>query len=147
MPRYVLDFTILLELADPHSAWKEAARQTIDDIQRQGHTCVAFDHGYAQLWSTLTRPAMMNGHDLSPEEARAAIDALRAEFQPLGASVGDHWLDVATENGLVGNDVHVARMLAAMKASGATHLLTASPPVLPARSGIEVVLFDPAVTA
>lgn len=145
MATYLLDYDILIELHDPSSVWHQSVKDAVDALVAEGHVCLIEGRMLPDLWSLLTRPAMLNGHDLSPEAAAAHLDALRARFTILTDPPAEAWIACARTYRLVGDDVRQAQLLAAMRAAGATHLLTITPPYLPDSCGIEPVVLDPVI--
>jgi predicted nucleic acid-binding protein len=79
-----------------------------------------------EFWVVATRPREQNGLGLSAVEAQARLD----EFQKLFTLKTDRpeiyaeWKQLVTQHSVMGKPAHDARIAAAMKVHGITHLLT-----------------------
>lgn len=73
-----------------------------------------------------TRPTTVNGLGKTAAEAMAELVSLKTLFSRLDEprSIYDVWEQLVTRTPVVGKNAHDARLVAAMKVHGLTHLLT-----------------------
>lgn len=94
-----------------------------------------------ELWVVATRPVDVNGLGWSVEQTRNVIDQLIERF-PVSEEIPQifsTWLILVTENQIQGKRTHDARIVAAMLASGISHVLTLNPTDFSGIPGIAVV--------
>jgi predicted nucleic acid-binding protein len=74
----------------------------------------------------MTRPLARNGLGLTVAEAEHEVHAIEAgmSFLPDGESVYQAWRRIIVQHGVLGVQVHDARLAAAMYVHGVDHILT-----------------------
>lgn len=125
-PAYLADTNILLRLArrdDPDYSVVRAALQT---LQRQGASFCYTAQNLVEFWNVATRPKDRNGFGLSVAEADNEAQLIEGElvFLPDNEQVHREWRRLVVVYGVLGVQVHDARLVAAMHVHGVTHLLT-----------------------
>jgi predicted nucleic acid-binding protein len=124
--RCLVDTNILLRMTrrlDPQHKVVAAALARLAE-QR---TALCYTHqNIAELWNTMTRPAERNGLGLSVAEAEREVLAIEAGMSllPEDERVYHEWRQIVVRHGVMGVQVHDARLAAAMYVHGVRHILT-----------------------
>src|ERR1035438_8004500 len=112
----LVDTNILLRMtrrADPEHALVDSA---LARLASQG-TVLHYTHqNIAELWNAMTRPLARNGLGLTGVEAGMS-------FLPDGEGVYRVWRRIIVQHGILGVQVHDARLAAAMYVHGVGHIL------------------------
>ena len=90
-------------------------------------TALCYTHqNIAELWNTMTRPAERNGLGLSVAEAEQEVLAIEAGMSllPENEHVYREWRQIILKHGVMGVQVHDARLAAAMYVHHVEHILT-----------------------
>jgi len=119
MTQYLLDTNILLRAADTSSATYSLANNVITQIVETANECVIIPQVLIEFWVVATRPLDVNGLGWTPAQATNYVNDLLDNF-PL-------WFQLVTIYNIKGKRTHDIRLLAVMKASKITHLLTFNP--------------------
>jgi hypothetical protein len=79
-----------------------------------------------EFWAAATRPVEVNGYGWSAKDAEAKITDLLRQFPllPETPAVFTEWLRLVSQHGILGKQVHDARLVALLNTHGAPHLLT-----------------------
>jgi predicted nucleic acid-binding protein len=79
-----------------------------------------------EFWTVATRPVANNGLGLTPQLAEVEVRKILATFEllPETPALFDEWRKLVVAHAVSGVETHDARMVAAMKVHGITHLLT-----------------------
>lgn len=79
-----------------------------------------------ELWAVATRPTMNNGLGLTVAQAEDELTKLKALFTilPDTADILPEWELLVVKHQVLDKQAHDARLVAAMKVPGLTHLLT-----------------------
>lgn len=79
-----------------------------------------------EFWRSATRPVQRNGLGLTIEEASAELQRLETLFPVLPdvPEIYPEWKRLVLEYGVMGVNVHDARLVAVMRVHGLTHILT-----------------------
>jgi hypothetical protein len=95
----------------------------------------------AELWNAMTRPLARNGFGLTVVEADREVRVIEAgmSFLPDNASVYREWRRIVLELGVLGVQVHDARLAAAMYVHRVSHILTLNVTDFSRFSGITAV--------
>jgi len=95
-------------------------------LRASGHTFRTTPQNLAEFWNVATRPAEKNGFGLTPAAADRSLRFLERLIPLLEDSpaVYPEWRRLVVASGVSGVQVHDARLVAAMKAHGVTHILT-----------------------
>ncbi|NLE39581.1 MAG: PIN domain-containing protein [Pirellulaceae bacterium] len=126
MSRYLLDTNVLLRAAAPKSAHHTAAVESIKRILARGDEMFLVPQVLVEFWSVATRPVEVNGYGWPAKEAEAKVAELLRQFPllPEGPAVFPEWLRLVSRHGIIGKQVHDARLIAQLNVHGVSHLLT-----------------------
>ncbi len=123
---YALDTNILARSVHRQHPMQQTAKDAVAILLARGETlCVQAQNLY-EFWVTATRPAVNNGFGMSVAEAQTHL----ADFESLFALKADtpaifsEWKILVAQHAVMGKLAHDARIVAAMKVHGITHLLT-----------------------
>ena len=123
---HLLDSNTFLRLAkrdDPEHAQVTAA---IDRLIEKGAEVCYTPQNVVEFWNVFTRPKEKNGFGLSVTDAdrQASLIENRFTFIPDNQRIHIEWRRLVVAHGVSGVQVHDARLVAAMRVHGITHLLT-----------------------
>jgi predicted nucleic acid-binding protein len=123
---YALDTNILARSVEPDHPMHGPANLAIEMLASGSESICVMAQSLYEFWVVATRPREQNGLGLSAVEAQARLD----EFQKLFTLKTDRpeiyaeWKQLVTQHSVMGKPAHDARIAAAMKVHGITHLLT-----------------------
>jgi predicted nucleic acid-binding protein len=145
---YLLDTSVLGRLANVVDARHAVAARAVLELHRRGDTLHLTPQVLVEFRNVATRPVVVNGLGLSAVDAEALAATFEARF-PLVAetpAVYPAWKALVGALGVVGKQVHDARLVAVCHVHGLTHLLTFNTAhfVRMAGYGPGVVVVDPA---
>jgi predicted nucleic acid-binding protein len=145
---YLLDTSILARLANTADAQYATADRAVMELHRRGEMLHLTAQNLIEFRNIATRPNALNGLGLSTVDADAKAAVFEATF-PLLAETPDiypAWKALVNTLGIVGKQVHDARLVAVCHANGVTHLLTFNVAhfVRMAGFGPGIVVADPA---
>lgn len=125
-PRYLLDTNILLRDTDESSAQHETARAALLNLAGAGAQLFVAPQVLIEFWAVASRPTKENGLALDAPEIEKRIAAYLAafDFAPDTPAIFDAWRRLANAYTPQGKPTHDARLVAAMKVHGLTHILT-----------------------
>jgi predicted nucleic acid-binding protein len=125
-PAHLVDTNILLRIArrgDPDYAIVDAAPATLAEAR-----CVLnYTHqNIAEFWNVATRPLDKNGFGLTVTDVDREIRVIEKGMVllPDSEAVYHEWRRLVVAHAVSGVKVHDARLAAAMRVHGVTHLLT-----------------------
>jgi predicted nucleic acid-binding protein len=144
----LIDTSILSRLANAVDAQHAIAGRAVLELHRRGEVLHVTPQVFVEFRNVATRPAAVNGLGLSAGAAEALAATFEARF-PLLAETPDvypAWKALVGALGVVGKQVHDARLVAVCHVHVVTHLLTfnVSHFVRLAGFGPGVVVVDPA---
>jgi predicted nucleic acid-binding protein len=141
MAQVLLDTNILVYLVSPASPRHALCQRAVETLIQRGVRPAFSAQVVYEFWSVATRPAAANGLGWPVADARRAIDGFRREFDVLHdpPEVLDLWLELVVAHELKGKRIHDAHLLATMKATGVTRLLTCNAADFPAESGLSIL--------
>jgi predicted nucleic acid-binding protein len=124
--RVLLDTNILTRSAEPADKDHQTAVDAVALLRTQGHELCLVPQNFYEFWVVSTRPIAQNGRGKTPDEVIAEYIFLKSHFAVLQDSpaVFAEWEKLVATYKVVGKPAHDARLVAAMLAHGATHLLT-----------------------
>ncbi|MGH7170619.1 MAG: type II toxin-antitoxin system VapC family toxin [Gemmataceae bacterium] len=145
---YLLDTNILgrlANMADPHYV---VADRAVKELHRRGEVLHIAPQIMIEFRNMATRPKTMNGLGLSTVDAEAKAAIFEAAF-PLLVETPDifpAWKTLVVALGVIGKQVHDARLVAVCHVHSITHLLTFNVAhfVRMAGFGPGIVVVDPA---
>jgi predicted nucleic acid-binding protein len=122
----LVDTNVLLRItrrSDPQHKLVDAA---LARLAGQG-TLLHYTHqNIAELWNAMTRPVARNGLGLTASEAEREVQAIESGMLllPDSEAVYREWRRIVMQHGVLGIQVHDARLAAAMYVHGVGHILT-----------------------
>ncbi len=122
----LVDTNVLLRSAQPSHPQFKAAIQSVETIKLSGESPVICPQNLVEFWVVSTRPVEHNGLGFSVDRALMEIRQLREFFYliPDSPIVFELWTELVVTHRVTGKSAHDARIVAAMKASGISRLLT-----------------------
>jgi predicted nucleic acid-binding protein len=123
---HLVDTSILARLANTADAYYAAATHAVVELHRRGEVLHITPQNLVEFRNAATRPTAANGLGLSAADAEAKAAAFEAAF-PLLAETPDiypAWKALVGALGVIGKQVHDARLVAVCHVHAVTHLLT-----------------------
>jgi predicted nucleic acid-binding protein len=123
---YLIDTTILARLANAGDAQHTVATGAVLELHRRGELLNVTPQVLIEFRNVATRPVTANGLGLSAVDTEAQAATFETRF-PLLAETPDiypAWKALVSALGVVGKQVHDARLVAVCHVHGVTHLLT-----------------------
>ncbi len=114
-------------------------------LAEQGEDLAVTPQVIIEFWSVATRSVASNGLGWNPVTVADEVDLILGQFEFLDdtPAVFEHWLRLNTSAGILGKQVHDARLVAVMLVHGVTHLLTFNAGDFQRFAEIVVVVPDP----
>jgi predicted nucleic acid-binding protein len=123
---YLVDTNILARLANAADAKHAEAVRAVLKLHRRGERLHITPQVLIEFRSVATRPTGQNGLGLSPDDAEGQAAGFEAAF-PLLPDMPDiypAWKAIVQGQGIIGKQVHDARLVAVCHVHRVTHLLT-----------------------
>jgi predicted nucleic acid-binding protein len=122
----LLDTSVLGRLANVTDAAYRVASTAILTLHQRSELLHITAQNLVEFRNIATRPVALNGLGLSVAEAEAKAAAFEAQFSllPETPDIFPAWKAIVSALGVVGKQVHDARLVAVCHAHGVTHLLT-----------------------
>ena len=123
---YLLDTTILGRLANASDTQHAVAARAVLELHRRGEVLHVTPQVMIEFRNVATRPVAVNGLGLPTADAEALAATFEARF-PLLAETPDvypAWKALVGALGVIGKQVHDARLVAVCHVQGVTHVLT-----------------------
>jgi predicted nucleic acid-binding protein len=123
---FLLDTTILVRLANATDTEHPVAARAALELHRRGEVLQITPQVLIEFRNVATRPKSANGAGLPIADAEAHAAAFESRF-PLLADTPDiypAWKALVSALGVIGKQVHDARLVAVCHAHRVTHLLT-----------------------
>jgi predicted nucleic acid-binding protein len=122
----LVDTNILLRVTRRSDPQHQLVDTALGRLAGQGTTLHYTHQNIAELWNAMTRPAARNGLGLSAGDAERQVYAIEAGMNllPDGEAVYREWRRIVVQHGVLGVQVHDARLAAAMYVHGVSHILT-----------------------
>lgn len=129
MAEYLLDTNVVLRFSNPSDEQHELVTEAVATLLMQADECYLAPQVLIELWVVATRPVDVNGLGWSPEYTRTIIGQLLERFPIVEESpqIFPVWLHLVTENQVKGKRTHDVRIVAIMRASKISHILTLNP--------------------
>jgi predicted nucleic acid-binding protein len=123
---YLLDTNVLLRFADRSHPLHPVLRTAIRKLHREAHMLQITPQNCVEFWNVATRPSERNGFGLTPADADRLLRLIERLFPlfPDSSRIYPEWRRLVVTYGVSGVQVHDARLVAAMKVNGVTHILT-----------------------
>ena len=123
---YLVDTNILVRLANAADSQHAIAAHAVFELHRRGEVLHLTPQVLIEFRNVATRPKAVNGLGLSAAGAEAKAAVFVAMF-PLLAETPDiypAWKALVDGLGVIGKQVHDARLMAVCHVHGVSHLLT-----------------------
>lgn len=145
---YLIDTSILARLANAADVLNSIAAQAVFELHRRGEVLQITPQVLIEFRNVATRPTAQNGLGLSVADAELLSAKFEAAF-PLLTETPDiypTWKTLVERLGVIGKQVHDARLVAVCHVHGMSHLLTFNVPHFGRLAGFgpAVVVVDPA---
>jgi len=123
---YCADTNVLLRWVQPETDASRVARAAVKALHLRGETVYVTPQNLIEFWTVATRPAEVNGLGLSPIQAEVEMAKMERLFPllPDTAAIYQEWRKIVVDNGTIGPRSHDARLAAALRIHGVTHILT-----------------------
>ena len=123
---FLVDTNLLLRSSEPSHPMYPDASNAINILLNQGEQVCIVPQNLIEFWNVCTRPTERNGLGVTPLEAEAEINRLKELFDFLldTPTIYPEWERLVIAYGVIGVNVHDARLVAAMLVHGLTHILT-----------------------
>jgi predicted nucleic acid-binding protein len=145
---WLIDTSILGRLANLTDASHAVAAQAVLELHRRGDVLHITAQNLIEFRGMATRPVAANGLGLAAADAETKAAAFEAAFPllPETPDVYPAWKAIVTTLGVIGKQVHDARLVAVCHVHKVTHLLTFNTTHFARMSGFGpgVIIFDPA---
>lgn len=123
---HLIDTTVLGRLANTADMRHSVAARAVLELHRRGEVLHVTPQVLVEFRNVATRPVAVNGLGLSTVDTEALTATYEARF-PLLADTPDiypAWKDLVSALGVVGKQVHDARLVAVCHVYRVTHVLT-----------------------
>jgi predicted nucleic acid-binding protein len=144
----LVDTSILVRLANTADALHMIAVRAVLELHHRGEDLRVTAQNLVEFRSVATRPVAVNGLGLSTHDAEAKASNFESSFPLLleTPAVYPAWKTVVDSLGVIGKQVHDARLIAVCHVHAVTHLMTFNVAhfVRMANFGPGVTLIDPA---
>lgn len=123
---FLIDTSVLARLANTADAQYPTADRAVMELHRRGEVLHVTPQNLVEFRNLATRPKAVNGLGLSAVDAEAKAAVFEATF-PLLAETPDiypAWKALVGGLGVIGKQVHDARLVAVCHVHAVTHLLT-----------------------
>ncbi len=123
---YLVDTNVLLRFADRNHPLHPIIRAAVQKLRLDGHKLQVTSQNCVEFWNVATRPINKNGFGLTPTEADRLLQLIERLFPllPDMPTLYSEWRRLVVTFSVSGVQVHDARLVAAMKVNGITHILT-----------------------
>jgi predicted nucleic acid-binding protein len=123
---HLVDTSVLARLANTADPFHVVATQAVVELHRRGEVLHVTAQNLVEFRNLATRPKAVNGLGLSVADAEAKAAVFEGAF-PLLAETPDiypAWKALVAVLGIIGKQVHDARLVAVCHVHAVTHLLT-----------------------
>ncbi|HEY7313729.1 MAG TPA: type II toxin-antitoxin system VapC family toxin [Gemmataceae bacterium] len=123
---HLVDTSVLARLANTADPFHLVAAQAVFELHRRGEVLHVAPQNLVEFRNMATRPKAVNGLGLSASEAEAKAGTFEATFSLLieTADIYPAWKTLVGGLGIIGKQVHDARLVAVCHVHSVTHLLT-----------------------
>ena len=123
---YLLDTSLLVRLANATDAKPPLAARAVVELHRRGELLHLTPQILVEFRNVATRPVVVNGMGLTDADAESHAATFEARFPLLTETpaVFPIWKALVGALGVIGKQVHDARLVSVCHVHGVTHLLT-----------------------
>lgn len=143
---YLVDTNVLLRFAKRTHPLHATVRTAMRRLRNEGHQLQVVSQNCVEFWNVITRPIDRNGFGLLPADADRLLRLIERLFPllPDTPAIYLEWRRLVVVFGVSGVQVHDARLVAAMKSHGITHILTLNTADFTRYTSEGIVAIDPA---
>ncbi|MDB5389452.1 MAG: hypothetical protein JWM11_5098 [Planctomycetaceae bacterium] len=145
---HLVDTSVLARLANKADQFHSVATQAVMALHRRGEILHVTSQNLTEFRNVATRPTAVNGLGLSAIDTEAIAEVWEAMFPLLAETpaIFPAWKVLVGNLGIIGKQVHDARLVAVCHVHAVTHLLTfnVSHFVRMAKFGPGIEIVDPA---
>jgi predicted nucleic acid-binding protein len=122
----LVDTNILLRFSDRSHPSYPVIRNAVKKLRQDGYKLQVASQNCVEFWNVVTRPIEKNGFGLTPDDAELELRRIERLFPlfPDSHLIYSQWRRLVVTYRVSGVQVHDARLVAVMKANGASHILT-----------------------
>jgi len=122
----LVDTNILLRFSDRSHPSYPVIRNAVKKLRQDGYKLQVASQNCVEFWNVVTRPIEKNGFGLTPDDAEIKLRRIERLFPlfPDSHLIYSQWRRLVVTYRVSGVQVHDARLVAVMKANGASHILT-----------------------
>ena len=122
----LVDTNILLRFSDRSHPSYPVIRNAVKKLRQDGYKLQVASQNCVEFWNVVTRPIEKNGFGLTPDDAELKLRRIERLFAlfPDSHLIYSQWRRLVVTYRVSGVQVHDARLVAVMKANGASHILT-----------------------
>lgn len=122
----LIDTSVLCRLANTNDLWFTVADSAVAKLRQQGESLHITAQNLIEFHSAATRDTKLNGIGLSVAEASAKAAIFEAELSllPETPDIFPAWKAIVSATGVVGKQVHDARLVAVCHVHQIAHVLT-----------------------
>jgi predicted nucleic acid-binding protein len=123
---YLVDTSVLGRLANTADPFYSVALRAVTELHQAGETLHSTPQVLIEFRNAATRPLAVNGLGLEPAAAEEKAALFEAAFPllPDTPDVYPTWKSLVHAGGVIGKQVHDARIVAVCRVHGVTNLLT-----------------------
>ena len=123
---YLIDTSVLARLANASDARRAIADRAVKELHRRGETMHVTPQVLVEFWNVASRPVAVNGLGLSAVDTEVQVAGFEAVFPllPDSPNIYQAWRALVVGLGVIGKQVHDARIVAVCHVHNVAHLLT-----------------------
>lgn len=123
---YAVDTNILARSIQEGHPMQQPVLKAIKTLLDDGETVCVLAQNLCEFWVIATRPLNANGLGMSAADTQIRIREFetRLTLKTDRPEIYAEWKNLVTQHAVMGKPAHDARIAAAMKAHGISHLLT-----------------------
>ncbi len=122
----LLDTNILTRSAQPGHPMHKDALEAVGLLKNANEDLCIVPQNLVEFWAVATRPLSVNGLEMTTAQAQTELRKIRSFFRFLADNSAIHheWEMLVTNHQVSGRNTYDARIVAAMRIYGVSHLLT-----------------------
>ncbi|MGA7567376.1 MAG: type II toxin-antitoxin system VapC family toxin [Terriglobales bacterium] len=126
IPSWLVDTNILPRVARRSDPQHKLVDTALTRLGEQGTTFHYTHQNIEEFWNVMTRSVVRNGFGLTVTEAKREVRVIEAgmTFLPDSEAIYREWRRIVVQYGILGVQVHDARLAASMYVHGVNHILT-----------------------
>ena len=123
---YLIDTNVLIRFSDPAQLQHAIALAAVQTLWNRGDKLSAVGQNFVEFWNVSTRPIVRNGLGALIAKTDDDLKILESFFPLLLdlPAIYPEWRRLVVAYGVLGVKVYDARLVAAMKVHGFSHILT-----------------------